>query len=118
MTDSQTWIEAAKVRATARQAAGKPFAGVFTGNKKADEVIFRDVVKPSGNPAFDAAVQDILRTQESGFAPPALAAGEEFQAAWQGAVNRVLDGKQQPAAALAQAQRQAQAALDKANSGS
>jgi multiple sugar transport system substrate-binding protein len=118
MTDSQTWIDAAKARSTARQAAGKPFAGVFTGNKKADEVIFRDVVKPSGNPAFDAAVQTILRTQESGFAPPALAAGEEFQAAWQDAVNRVLDGKQQPAAALAQAQRQAQAALDKANSGS
>nr|WP_296069289.1 extracellular solute-binding protein [uncultured Actinoplanes sp.] len=118
MTDSQTWIDAAKVRATARQAAGKPFPGVFTGNRKADEVIFRDVVKPSGNPAFDTAVQTVLRTQEAGFAPPALAAGEEFQAAWQDAVNRVLDGKQQPAAAMAQAQRQAQAALDKANSGS
>ncbi|MFI7600221.1 ABC transporter substrate-binding protein [Actinoplanes sp. NPDC049681] len=118
MTDSGTWIAAAKARASARQAAGKPFTGVFTGNKKADEVIFRDVVKPSGNPAFDTAVQTVLRTQESGFATPALAAGEEFKAAWQEAVNRVLDGKQQPAEALAQAQRQAQAALDKANSGS
>jgi multiple sugar transport system substrate-binding protein len=118
MTDSQTWIAAAKARATARQAEGKPFTGVFTGNKKADEVIFRDVVKPSGNAAFDTAVQTVLRTQDSGFAEPALAAGEEFKAAWQDAVNRVLDGKQQPAQALAQAQQQAQAALDKANSGS
>jgi len=118
MTDSQTWIAAAKARAAARQAAGKPFAGVFTGNKRADEVIFRDVVKPSGNPSFDAAVRTVLRTQESGFAEPALPAGEEFKAAWQDAVNRVLDGKQQPAQALAQAQQQAQAALDKANSGS
>jgi multiple sugar transport system substrate-binding protein len=118
MTDSQTWIAAAKARAAARQAAGKPFTGVFTGNKKADEVIFRDVVKPSGNPGFDAAVQTVLRTQESGFSEPALAAGEEFKAAWQDAVNRVLDGRQQPAQALAQAQQQAQTALDKANSGS
>jgi multiple sugar transport system substrate-binding protein len=118
MTDSQTWVAAAKARAAARQSAGKPFTGVFTGNKKADEVIFRDVVKPSGNAAFDTAVQTILRTQESGFATPGLAAGEEFKAAWQDAVNRVLDGKQQPAQALAQAQQQAQAALDKANSGS
>jgi multiple sugar transport system substrate-binding protein len=118
MTTTESWIAAAKARATARQSEGKPFAGVFTGNKKADEVIFRDVVKPSGNAGFDAAVQTILRTQESGFAEPALAAGEEFRTAWQDAVNRVLDGKQQPAQALALAQRQAQAALDKANSGS
>jgi multiple sugar transport system substrate-binding protein len=118
MTDSQTWIAAAKARAAARQAAGKPFAGVFTGNKKADEVIFRDVVKPSGSPAFDAAVQTVLRTQEAGFSEPAMAAGEEFRTAWEDAVNRVLDGKQQPAQALDQAQREAQAALDKANSGS
>ncbi|MGK5683226.1 ABC transporter substrate-binding protein [Actinoplanes sp. URMC 104] len=111
MTDSESWVAAAKARAAARQAAGKPFTGVFTGNKKADEVIFRDVVKPS------PAVQTVLRTQESGFAEPALAAGEEFKAAWQDAVNRVLEGRQQPAQALAQAQQQAQAALDKANSG-
>jgi multiple sugar transport system substrate-binding protein len=118
MTQSETWIAAAKARAAARQAAGKPFGGVFTGNKKADEVIFSDVVKPSGNPAFDKALQSVVRIQESGFAEPTLAAGEEFKAIWQDAVNRVLDGKQQPAQALAQAQQQAQAALDKANSGS
>ena len=118
MTDSPTWVTAAKARATARQAEKKPFGGIFTGNKKADEVIFRDVVKPSGNAGFDAAVQTVLRTQESGFAEPATAAGEEFKAAWQDAVNRVLTGKQQPAQAMAQAQQQAQAALDKANSGS
>ena len=118
MTDAPTWVAAAKARAAVRQSAGQLFAGVFTGNRKADEVIFRDVVKPSGNPAFDAAVQTVLRTQEAGFAEPTLAAGEEFKAAWQGAVTRVLDGRQQPAQALAEAQQQAQAALDKANSGS
>ncbi|MFC7531965.1 ABC transporter substrate-binding protein [Actinoplanes sp. GCM10030250] len=118
MTESDTWIAAAKARAEVREKTGKPFAGVFTGNRKADEVIFRDVVKPSGNARFDAAVKTILQTQQSGVAEPAMAAGEEFKAAWQDAVNRVLDGKQQPAQALAAAQKQAQAALDKANSGS
>jgi multiple sugar transport system substrate-binding protein len=118
MTDAPTWVAAAKARAAARQSAGQLFAGVFTANKKADEVIFRDVVKPSGNPAFDAAVQTVLQTQDAGFAEPTTAAGEEFKAAWQGAVARVLDGKQQPAQALAEGQQQAQAALDKANSGS
>ena len=118
MTDSGTWVAAAKVRAAARQAKGQPFAGVFTGNKTADEVIFRDVVKPSGNTAFDAGVQTVLRTQEAGVAEPATAAGEEFKAAWQDAVSRVLEGRQQAGPALAQAQQQAQAALDKANRGS
>nr|ACR33051.1 substrate binding ABC transporter [Actinoplanes garbadinensis] len=111
MTASETWIAAARARAELRKKENKPFAGVYTGNKKADEVIFRDVVKP------DANVQIVLQTQESGFSEPALAAGEEFKAAWQNAVNRVLEGKQKPAQAMAEAQQQAQAALDKANSG-
>jgi multiple sugar transport system substrate-binding protein len=118
MTDSPSWIEAAKARAAARQKEGKPFGGMFTGNSRADEVIFRDVVKPSGNASFDVALKAVLKTQESGFAEPALAAGEEFRAAWQDAINQVLSGKQQPAQALARAQQQAQAALDKGNSGS
>ncbi|GAB7042782.1 MULTISPECIES: ABC transporter substrate-binding protein [Catenuloplanes] len=111
MTASDTWIAAARARAAARAAAGKPYAGTFTGNVRADEVIFRDVVRPN------AAVRTVLETQESGFSLPAMAAGEEFKAAWQNAVNRVLDGRQSPAEALAQAQQQAQAALDEANRG-
>jgi multiple sugar transport system substrate-binding protein len=118
MTDSPTWIAAAKARAATRQKEGKPFSGVFTGNTKADEVIFRDVVKPSGNAGFDTGVKTILTTQEAGVAEPAIAAGEEFKAVWQDAVNRVLEGKQQPAQALAQAQQQAQTVLDQANRGS
>ncbi|MEU8612205.1 extracellular solute-binding protein [Actinoplanes sp. NPDC048791] len=118
MTEAGSWIAAAKARAAARQAKGAPFTGLFTGNVKADEVIFKDVVQPTGHAGFDAAVQTVLQTQQAGFSEPALAAGEEFKAAWQDAVNRVLAGRQQPAEALAQAQQQAQAALDKANSGS
>jgi multiple sugar transport system substrate-binding protein len=59
-------------------------------------------------------VNMILRVQTSGFIVPASAAGNEFQTAWMDAVNRVLNG-QSPAAALRQADRVAQAALDRAN---
>jgi multiple sugar transport system substrate-binding protein len=45
---------------------------------------------------------------------PASPAGSEFKQAWQDAVNRVLAGEQTAAEALAQAQLEAQAALDKA----
>jgi multiple sugar transport system substrate-binding protein len=117
MTASDSWIAAAKARATARKAAGKPFTGVYTGNKKADETIFGSVVQPTGNAAFDNAVKTVLAAQEHAFTTPTLSAGEEFKTAWSGAVNRVLSGQQKPADAMAQAQKEAQAALDKANSG-
>ncbi len=117
MTDSETWVAAAKARAAARQAEGKPYTGTYTGNSKADETIFGELVKPSGNAAYDRAVQAVLKAQESAFSMPSLAAGEEFKTAWQDAVNRVMTGQQKPAAAMAQAQKQAQEALDKANSG-
>jgi multiple sugar transport system substrate-binding protein len=117
MTTSDTWIEAAKARASARQAENKPFTGIYTANKKADQTIFGELVKSTGNAGYDQAIQTVLKTQDSAFTLPSLAAGEEFKTAWQDAVNRVLTGQQQPAAAMAQAQKEAQAALDKANSG-
>jgi multiple sugar transport system substrate-binding protein len=48
------------------------------------------------------------------FTLPANPAGAEFETAWQDAVNRVLNGQQEPAEALAQAQEEAQSALDEA----
>jgi multiple sugar transport system substrate-binding protein len=57
----------------------------------------------------------VLKAQESAFSTPASPAGSEFLTAWQDAVNRVLSGKQSPADALAQAQTEAQQALDAAH---
>ena len=115
ITASDSWVAAAKARATARKDAGKPFTGIYTANKKADETIFGDLVKSTGNASYDQAIQTVLKTQDVAFTLPPLAAGEEFKAAWQDAVNRVLSGQQKPADALNQAQKDAQAALDKAN---
>jgi multiple sugar transport system substrate-binding protein len=114
MTESSTWVAAAQARADKRRGEGKPFTGVYTGNRVADERIFTQLVQLKDRPVFDAAVQTVLHAQDSAFAMPASPAGSEFKTAWQNAVNRVLSGQQQPAQALRQGQQEAQQALDAA----
>ncbi|WP_431974645.1 extracellular solute-binding protein [Micromonospora haikouensis] len=114
MTAADTWFAAAKARAEARRAAGQPFTGVWTGNEAADKRIFDELYRPTGNKRFDDAVATIRSVQDVAFAMPASPAGQEFDKAWYDAVNRVLAGQQQPAEALARAQREATAALDRA----
>jgi multiple sugar transport system substrate-binding protein len=115
MTATATWVRAANARKAARKAQGAPFLPVWTANKSADRQIVRQVYEPQGNRDFNRAVNMLLRVQGSGFIVPASAAGNEFQTAWMDAVNRVLNRQQSPAAALRQADRVAQAALDRAN---
>lgn len=114
MTDTATWTAAAQARADARAAKNQTFTGVYTANKKADEIIFGKIMKPSGNKAFDDAIKVVLSVQDNAFIIPSNPAGAEFQQAWQDAVNRVLNNEQTPDAALKQAQQEAQAALDAA----
>ena len=117
MSDAPSWIAAAKARVEARAAEGKAFTGLYTGNRVADETIFNELVQLDDKPVFAAAVQAVRDAQESAFSMPASPAGAEFRTAWQGAANRVLEGRQPPAEALAQAQQEAQAALDAAPRG-
>ncbi|MER7443119.1 extracellular solute-binding protein [Micromonospora avicenniae] len=114
MTETDTWFAAAKARADARKASGQPFTGVWTGNMEADQKIFDELYQPTGNKRFDDAVATIRSAQDNAFAMPASPAGAEFDKAWYDAVNRVLAGQAQPAEALARAQQEATAALDKA----
>jgi multiple sugar transport system substrate-binding protein len=67
-----------------------------------------------GNPQFDNAVRLLVNIGKYGFVIPASPAGAEFDQAWRDAVNRVLAGSQTPKQALDQAQREAQAAITKA----
>jgi|tagenome__1003787_1003787.scaffolds.fasta_scaffold20935281_1 multiple sugar transport system substrate-binding protein len=115
MTDAPTWVAAAKARKEKRDSEKKPFSGVYTGNEKADAEIFDKIVSLDDYPVFKDAVDGVLKAQESAFSTPASPAGSEFLTAWQDAVNRVLSGKQSPADALAQAQTEAQQALDAAH---
>ena len=114
MTAPATWLAAAKARAEARAADNQIFTGVFTGNRVADQEIFSEVYEPSGNGPFDNAVKVALEVQDKAFATPSNPAGAEFKQAWTDGVNRALNGEQDPQAALDQAQREAQAALDDA----
>ena len=80
----------------------------------ADEQVFGQVYKPSGEAKFDDAVQTVLGVQDVAFATPPSPAAAEFQKAWQDAVNRVLNGQDTAKASLEDANDKAQEALDKA----
>ncbi|MEU4364501.1 ABC transporter substrate-binding protein [Promicromonospora sp. NPDC023987] len=114
MTETEAWTEAAQARADAREADGLVFTGVLTGNEEADAQI-RETLVPADPPApWDDAIDAMYAANDHTFTLPANPAGAEFETAWQDAVNRVLNGQQEPAAALAQAQEEAQSALDEA----
>lgn len=114
MTDAETWVMAAGVRAEARMEEGKPFTGLFTGNQNADDQIREQFVQPADDPKWDAAINASYDANEASFSLPANPADAEFKTAWQDAANRVLNGQQESQEALDQAQEEAQAALDQA----
>lgn len=114
MTEQSTWLAAAKVRADARTKQGKPFTGLLTANQKADQAIRQQLVKPSGSKVWDDAIAAMYLANDNTFSFPANPADAEFKTAWQDAVNRALNGQQDPRAALQQGQKEAQAALDQA----
>ena len=114
MSSPEAWERAGRARAQLRAEAGGTYTGTYTGNSVADEVIFGELVQPSGDAKFDDAVQVILSVQDAAFSIPANPAGAELRQAWTDAVNRVLNGEQSAQEALDQAQQEAQAALDAA----
>jgi multiple sugar transport system substrate-binding protein len=113
MTETDSWIAAAEERVRLRSEEGGSFTGLLTANGAADEAV-REMVKPSGDAKWDQGVEKTYEANEHTFALPANPAGEEFTTAWQDGVNRVLNGQQEPGEAMAQAQEEAQAALDEA----
>ena len=113
MTLTSTWLAAAKNRAAIRKAAKEPYTGLSTANSVADDKIFKTTYKPF-NKYFDQAVKTVLQVQKYSFYIPASPASAEFRTAWTDAINRVLAGQQSVKAALNQAQREAQAAINKA----
>jgi multiple sugar transport system substrate-binding protein len=111
MTETSSWIAAAKKRVELRKKDGGLFTGVLTGNTEADQKI-QDMIKPSGDQKWDQAIQATYEANDHTFSMPATPAGQEFESAWQDGVNRVLNGQQSPEEAMKQAQSEAQQALD------
>ena len=110
MTATDTWVDAAQKRVDDRSEGGI-FTGLLTGNEEADAQI-AEMVPSAGSPVWDGAIQAAQQANEAAFEQPANPAGREFETAWQDAVNRVLNGEQSPEEAMAQAQDEAQEALD------
>jgi multiple sugar transport system substrate-binding protein len=114
MTETDAWVAAAQARADAREQDGLVFTGVLTGNEEADEQIRSELVPDDAPQPWQDAIDAMYEANDATFALPANPADNEFETAWQDAVNRVLNGQQEPAEAMAQAQEEAQSALDDA----
>lgn len=114
MTSTEAWVRAATKRAELRAESGALNTGVSPANAEAENIIFTEIVKPTGSDVFDQGIAVLREVQEAGFAIPANPAGNEFRQAWTDAVNRVLNGEQTAQEALDQAQTEAQEALDEA----
>lgn len=116
MTETETWMQAAKARADVRTKEKKPFTGLFTGNKTADEQIRSEYVEASAGlegPWADAVAAS-YEANEASFSLPANPADAEFKQAWTDGVNRVLTGDVSASESMATAQTEAQKALDEA----
>ncbi|MBF8189327.1 extracellular solute-binding protein [Nonomuraea sp. K274] len=115
MTLVDSWKTAAQKRLDSRKADGKPFTGILTGNTEADAEI--EKMLTSGGEPWDSGVKAFYEANQHTFSLPANPADSEFKTAWQDAVNRVLNGQEEPQEALDKAQQDAQAALDEAWAG-
>jgi multiple sugar transport system substrate-binding protein len=116
MTSTQTWMKAADARMAKVQKDKSFFTGLFTANTKADQQIRDKYLKAAPQPGFDQAIKAFYDTLDKATALNPSPAGAQIDAAWKSAVARALGG--QPAQqALGQAQKEAQAAFDKASRG-
>jgi multiple sugar transport system substrate-binding protein len=111
-----SWLKVAKERFDLRKRQGRAFTGLYTAKASADVKIYEDIYQKMGNADFDNAVALLVRAPRYGFSIPLSPASTEFRQAYIDAINRVLEGRQTPKQALDQAQREAQAAIDRAKS--
>jgi len=114
MTSTDTWMKAAKARMDTVTKDKSFFTGLFTANKAADDQIRQTYLKDAPDPGFKAAIDNFYASLDTATALNPSPAGAEIDAAWKSAVGRALEGKD-PAAVLAQAQKEAQQAYEKAS---
>lgn len=111
MTHTQTWVAAAEARAAERDESGEGFAGLLTANTEADQQIRDRFGSEAGNNP-EALVEATYAANEHSVSLPTMPGRTEFESVWREAVINVLNGEQEPAAALDRAQQKAQSVLD------
>jgi multiple sugar transport system substrate-binding protein len=114
VTSVAAWLDAAKKRYDARKRSGATFTGIYTANTQADKKSYEDIYQSFGKPQFDNAVKLLVAAPKYGFELPPSPAGQQVLDAMNAAINRVLAGQQSPRAALNQAQKEAQKAINDA----
>ena len=112
VTSVQAWLTAGSKRLNARKAAGQAFTGLYTANAVADKKLFEDVYHETGSADYNDVVKYLVNAPKYGFELPPTPAGAQFANAYNAAIQRVLTGQQTIAAALKQAQSEAQKAID------
>jgi multiple sugar transport system substrate-binding protein len=114
ITLPDTWVAAAEVRAEKRAADGEAFTGVYSGNRAADEQIFGQLVTEETAGAFYEGVQLVQSVADASYSLPPIPAAAEFDRIWRAAVEDVMNNGTPAADALAQADQEAQDAIDSA----
>ena len=113
VTSVDAWVTAGSKRLNVRKAAGQAFTGLYTANAAADKKLYEDIYHVTGGgAAYDEAVKTLVNTSKYSFELPPTPAGAQYANAYNSAVQRVLTGQQSIKAALAQAQKEAQAAIN------
>ena len=115
VTSVDAWSVAGAKRMAVRRAANPPqaFTGLYTANAVADKKLYEDVYHVTGGGAqYDSVVKYLVNASKYGFELTPTPAGSQFPTAYNSAVQRVLTGQQSIAAALAQAQKEAQDAIN------
>ena len=114
ITLPDTWFAAAEVRAEKRAADNEAFTGVYSGNRAADELIFGQLVTEDTAGAFFPGVQLVQEVADLSYSLPPIPGAAEFDRIWRAAVEDVMNNGTAAADALAQADTEAQDAIDSA----
>jgi multiple sugar transport system substrate-binding protein len=114
VTLPDTWFAANEVRAEKRAADGEAFTGVLTANRAANDRIFGELVTEESAGEFFEGVQLVREVADSAYALPPIPGAAEFDRIWRAAVERVMNQGVPAADALAEADQEAQDAIDSA----
>jgi multiple sugar transport system substrate-binding protein len=112
VTLPDTWFAANEVRAEKRAADGEAFTGSLTANRAANERVFGELVTEESAGEFYDGVQLVLEVADAAYALPPIPAAAEFDRIWRAAVERVMNEGVPAAEVLAEADQEAQDAID------
>lgn len=115
MTETSTWMAAARDRIALYKQKHEVFTGIQTGNRVADADILKlfEQTTPKSSPWYQPVVES-YNVEKDSFTVPTSPAGEAVQNAWTNAVTSAVEGHSTPKQALDQAQTTAQNAINQA----